>query len=105
VLARNIHEGFYYSRRYPATTSLTARGLAAQSVNILFQVCLLPSQLCAPVSHVVSAVSSRTLVNNAGWPAVVTMFCPARALRTRVSASGPQQNNRSIADMAGMNGS
>jgi hypothetical protein len=67
VLARNIHEDFYCNRRYAATTSLTAGGLAAQSVDILFQVCLLPSQLRAPVSHGVLAVSSRTLVNNAGW--------------------------------------
>jgi hypothetical protein len=66
VLARNIHEDFYCNRRYAATTSLTAGGLAAQSVNILFQVCLLPSQLHAPVSRGVLAVSSRTLVNNAG---------------------------------------
>jgi hypothetical protein len=40
------------------TTYLTAGGLVAQSVTILFQVCLLPSRLCAPVSHGVSAVSS-----------------------------------------------
>src|SRR5262245_55212848 len=66
-LARIIHEGFYYNRRYAATTSLTAGGLAAQSVNILFQVCLPPSRLRAPVSLGVSAVSSRTLANNAGW--------------------------------------
>jgi hypothetical protein len=61
-----IHEDFYYNRRYAATTSLTAGGLAARSVNILFQVCLPPSRLRAPVSRGVSAVSSRTLVNNAG---------------------------------------
>ena len=66
ILARNIHEDFYCNRRYAATTSLTAGGLAAQSVNILFLVCLLPSQLRAPVSRGVLAVSSRTLVNNAG---------------------------------------
>jgi hypothetical protein len=66
VLACNIHEDFYCNRRYAATTSLMAGGLAAQSVNILFQVCLLPSQLRAPVSRGVLAVSSRTLVNNAG---------------------------------------
>jgi uncharacterized protein (DUF1810 family) len=36
VLARNIREDFYCNRRYAATTSLTAGGLAAQSVNILF---------------------------------------------------------------------
>ena len=66
LLARIIHEDFYCNRRYAATTSLTAGGLAAQSVNILFQVCLPPSRLRAPVSLGVSAVSSRTLVNNAG---------------------------------------
>ena len=64
--ARIIHDDFYCNRRYAATTSLTAGGLAAQSVNILFQVCLPPSRLRAPVSHGVSAVSSRTLVNIAG---------------------------------------
>ncbi len=36
-LARIIHEDFYCNRRYTATTSLTASGLAAQSVNILFK--------------------------------------------------------------------
>jgi phytoene dehydrogenase-like protein len=52
---------------YPeATTGLTAGGLAAQSVNILFQVCFPPSRLHAPVSPGVSAVSSRTLVNITG---------------------------------------
>ena len=66
LLARIIHEGFYCTRRYAATTSLTAGGLVAQSVTILFQVCLLPSRLRAPVSHGVSAVSSRILVNNVG---------------------------------------
>ena len=65
--ARIIHEEFYCNRRYAATTSLTAGGLAAQSVNILFQVCLSPSRLRAPVSRGVSAVSSRTLVNNEGY--------------------------------------
>ncbi|MEO7859938.1 MAG: hypothetical protein ABIU05_05750 [Nitrospirales bacterium] len=65
-LARIIHEGFYCTRRYAATTGLTAGGLVAQSVTILFQVCLLPSRLRAPVSHGVSAVSSRILVNNVG---------------------------------------
>ena len=47
-------------------THLTAGGLAAQSVNILFQVCFIPSRLRAPVSLGVSAVSLRTPVNNAG---------------------------------------
>jgi hypothetical protein len=37
--------------------------------------------------------------------ATVTTFCPERASRNRISASGPQQNNKSIADIAGMNGS
>ena len=66
VLAPIIHEDFYCNRRYAAVTSLTAGELAARSVNILFQVCLPPSRLRAPVSPGVSAVSSRTLVNNAG---------------------------------------
>jgi len=39
-LTRIIHDGFYCNRRYAAVTSLTAGGLAARSVNILFQVCL-----------------------------------------------------------------
>jgi hypothetical protein len=84
-LARIIHGGFYCNRRYVAATRLTSGGLAAQSVNILFQVApsrrrldsgaclahsykgLLPaSRLRAPVSLAVSAVSSRTRVNNAG---------------------------------------
>ena len=67
LLARIIHEDFYCNRRDAATTRLTAGGLAAQSVNILFQVCLSPSRLRAPVSRGVSAVSSRTLVNNEGY--------------------------------------
>ncbi|MEO6306314.1 MAG: hypothetical protein ABIP43_00310, partial [Nitrospiraceae bacterium] len=48
-------------------THLDAGGLAAQLVNILFQVYLAPSRLRAPVSPGISAVSSRTLVNNAGY--------------------------------------
>ena len=73
--ARIIHEDFYCNRRYAAATSLTAGGLAAQSVNILFQVCLLSSRLRAPVSPGVSAVSPRTLVNNAGWVSVLHWMC------------------------------
>ena len=65
--ARIVHEDFYCNHRYAAATSLTAGGLAAQSVNILFQVCFPSSRLHAPVSPGVSAVSSRTLVNSAGW--------------------------------------
>ncbi|HMF86326.1 MAG TPA: hypothetical protein VK598_08240, partial [Nitrospiraceae bacterium] len=66
ILARIIHEDFYCNRRYAAATSLMADGLAAQSVNIRLRVCLPPSRLRASVSSGVSAVSSRTLVNNAG---------------------------------------
>jgi len=66
ILARLIHEDFYCNRRYAAATSLTAGGLAAQSVDILCQVCLPPSRLLAPVSLGVSTVSSRTLANKAG---------------------------------------
>ena len=36
-LARIIHEDFYCTCRYAAATSLTAGGLAAQSVNILLK--------------------------------------------------------------------
>jgi hypothetical protein len=35
-----IHEGFYCNRQNDPVTSLTAGGLAARSINILFQVCL-----------------------------------------------------------------
>ena len=48
------------------TAARQAGSLAAQLVNILFQVCLPPSRLRAPVSRSVSAVSSRTLVHNVG---------------------------------------
>src|SRR5688572_1626859 len=63
----------HYSRRLllqPPTRRCdkpTAGGLTAQSVNILFQVCLPPSRLRAPVLRGVSAVTSRTLVSNAGY--------------------------------------
>jgi len=40
--------------------------LAVQSVNILFQVCLPPSRLRAPVSLGDRAISRRTAMNNAG---------------------------------------
>ena len=73
--ARSIHEDFYCNRRYTAATSLTAGGLAAQSVNIPFQVCFPPSKLRAPVSPGVSAVSPRTLVNTAGWVSVLHWMC------------------------------
>jgi len=43
-----------------------AGGLAVRSVNILFQVCLPPSRLRAPVSLGDCAISRRTAMNNAG---------------------------------------
>ena len=46
--------------------SVHAGGLATQSVNILFQVCLPPSRLRAPVSHGEYAISRRTVMNNFG---------------------------------------
>jgi hypothetical protein len=36
-LAHIFHEDFYCNRRHAAATSLTAGGLAARSVNILFK--------------------------------------------------------------------
>ena len=70
VLTRIIHDDFYCNRRYAAATSLGASfaraRLATRSLNILFQVCLGLSRLRMPVSPGVWAVSSRTLVNNAG---------------------------------------
>jgi len=42
-----------------------ADGLAARSVNILFQVYLPPSRLRAPVSRGDCAISPRTVMNNA----------------------------------------
>ena len=41
-------------------------GLAARPLNIRFQVCFGVSRLRAPVSLGVSAVSSRTVMNNVG---------------------------------------
>jgi len=49
-LARINHEDFYCNRRAAAATSLTVGGLAAQSVNILFQVGLLSSRLLAHIN-------------------------------------------------------
>ena len=94
-LARIIHEGFYCNRRYAATISLTAGGLAARSVNILFQVCLPPSRLRAPVSLAVSSVSSRTLVNNAGlpWQKPSVSFYATRDVRTH-DAQYPSDSER-----------
>ncbi len=49
-----------------AGSTRPAGGLAAQALNILFQVCFGPARLHATVSPGVSAVSSRTLMNSAG---------------------------------------
>jgi len=46
--------------------SVQAGGLAVRSVNMLFQVCLPPSRLRAPVSRGDCAISPRTVMNNAG---------------------------------------
>ena len=43
-------------------------GLAAQSVNILFQGCLPPSRLHAPISLGGYVISPRTVMNNADLP-------------------------------------
>jgi len=41
-LGRITHEGFHCNRRHVAATGLMAGGLAAQSVNRLFHICLSP---------------------------------------------------------------
>jgi hypothetical protein len=51
---------------WPLVLRGQAGGLATRPLNILFQVCLGPSRLHAPVSRGVSAVSSRILMNSAG---------------------------------------
>ncbi len=64
-LPRIMHETFYCTPlcRYDKPDG----GWARRSVgHILFQVCLLPSQLRTPVSLGVLAVSSRTLVKHMG---------------------------------------
>jgi hypothetical protein len=45
---------------------MQASGLAAQVLNILFQVCFGPSRLHALVSPHDCAISQRTVMNNAG---------------------------------------
>ena len=57
-----IHERFCCNHQYAIATG----GFAAQSVNILFQVCLPPSRLQAPVSRRVLAISRRTVMNRVG---------------------------------------
>ena len=61
-----IHERFCCNRGFAAATSLTTGVLAAQSVYILFQVCLPPSQLRLPVSLGNSTISQRTVMNIVG---------------------------------------
>jgi len=53
-------------RTWTRWPGVQAGGLAIQSVNILFQVCLPPSWLRAPVSLGDRAISRRTVMNNAG---------------------------------------
>jgi hypothetical protein len=50
----------------PLRQSLMAGVLAAQSLDVLFQVRLGPSRLCLPVSPGDCAISRRTAMNNAG---------------------------------------
>ena len=89
ALARIIHEGFYGNCEYAAATSLAAKskarnssphtfevrgrtkcglagGLVPRGLNVLVQVRLGLVGLHAPVSHGVSAVSSRSSMNSAG---------------------------------------
>jgi len=66
LLAHIIHDGFYCNRRYAATTSLMAGGLAAQSVNILFQVCFLPLAALRARLAWCLAVAVTNPLNNAG---------------------------------------
>ncbi len=94
-LTRIIHEDFYCNHQYAAAIILTAGGLAALSVNILFQICFLPSRLRVSVSRGVSAISSRTLVNNAGYgsPGCAITGAPAQGsspilLMRRASSAG-----------------
>jgi hypothetical protein len=72
LLARIIYEGFYCTSRYAAATGLTAGGLAAQPVNIL---CFKYASFPRGSARRVSAVSSRTLVNNVGLqPEIERLF-------------------------------
>jgi hypothetical protein len=69
---------------------IQAGGLAPRDLDVLLRVRLGPSGLHAPVSHGVWAVSSRTIMNNAGegivfsgrrtdvYPAIQTSDCSAR---------------------------
>jgi hypothetical protein len=72
ILARIIHERFYCNRRYAAMTSLAAgtRQPSGQARPVRPQrtarVRLGRAGLRVPVSRGVSAVSSRTVMNNVG---------------------------------------
>jgi hypothetical protein len=66
LLARIIHERFCCNRGFAAAPSLSAGVLAAQSLNVLFQVRFGPSRLRLPVSRSDSTISRRTVMNNAG---------------------------------------
>jgi len=64
--AHIIHERFCCNRGSAAATSLSAGRLAAQSLNVLFQVRVGPSRLRVPVSQCGCAISRRTVMNNVG---------------------------------------
>ncbi len=71
LLARIIHERFYCNRGFAAATSLLAAAAAGGRARRLVpqrtaQVRLGPSRLHAPVSRRDSAISRRTVMNNAG---------------------------------------
>jgi hypothetical protein len=57
-------------RAWPRRLGGQSGGLAARFLNVLFQVRLGPSRLRAPVSQRDYAISQRTVMNDAGWPAV-----------------------------------
>jgi hypothetical protein len=59
------------------TAARQAGSLAAQLVNILFQVCLPPSRLRAPVSLADCAISRRTVMNNPGCHPLHSIQIPA----------------------------
>ena len=73
ALARIIHERFCCNHGFAAADKpgrgghgVQTGGLAVRSVDVLFQVCLPPSRLRAPVSLGDCAISPRTVMNNAG---------------------------------------
>ena len=62
-IVRIIHEQFCCKRGYATATGV----LAAQSLNVLFQVRLGPSRLRWPVSSRVYTFSRRTVMNDPDW--------------------------------------